>query len=446
MADRPERHGFRSPVPAPKEALEYFRFRGLRTGFDYRDVWQEEHALAFTVAKAMEIDLLKDLRAAIDRALSEGWTFHRFEKELAPLLRERGWWGKKMVEDPKTGERVRAQLGSPNRLRTIYESNLRAARAAGQWDRAQRTKTTHPFFLYEPALREPAPGRKRCDRHRAWAGTILPVDDPWWDDHFPPNGWGCRCRVRQITRREADRRGGATDPPPRKEVSWWNRRAGRFEKTDEGLDPAWATNPGKYRERVLAGHLDGRVDAADRALAAAAHRSLMRSPLLEGFHQRIVDYGRRHPDEAKARRVEIRDRVFEERLGDFWIALLDERARRALKAPAGADLRPTLLVRLSPETALKQLKHLDPEKHERPLRLSDYRRLPDVIENGEMLVEDANHLAFVHRIDDAWYKAAVKQTRHNELFLTTFHRVHDWDLDRSKRRSAKGESLEGPLT
>ena len=49
MADRPERPRCSPPGPAPKEGLEYFRFRGLRTGFDYRDVWQEEHALAFTV-------------------------------------------------------------------------------------------------------------------------------------------------------------------------------------------------------------------------------------------------------------------------------------------------------------------------------------------------------------------------------------------------------------
>ncbi len=436
MADRPERPRLPFPGPAPNEALEYFRFRGLRVGFDYRDVWREEHALAFTVAKAMEIDLLKEIRAALDRALAEGRTLRQFQEDLTPILRRRGWWGKKMMEDPKTGERVRAQLGSPNRLRTIYESNLCAARAAGQWDRAQRTKDTHPFFLYEPALHECTPGENHCDRHRAWAGTILPVDDPWWDDHFPPNGWGCRCRVRQISRREAGRRGGVTDPPPRKEVSWWNRRAGRFERVDEGLDPAWATNPGKHRERVLAGRLDGRVDAADRQLAAAAHRSLMRSPLLEDFHQQIVDYGRRHPDEAKARRVEIRDRVFEQRLGDFWIALLDERARRALKAPAGAELRPTLLVRLSPETALKQLKHLDPEKHRQPLRLSDYRRLTDIIEDGDLTVnEDGKHLSFVH-FDGHWYEAVIKQTSNNELFLKTFHKVQNRDLARTKRRSA----------
>lgn len=46
-------------APARPEALEYFRFRGLKIGFDYRDVRPEEHARFFTVAKAMEIGLLR---------------------------------------------------------------------------------------------------------------------------------------------------------------------------------------------------------------------------------------------------------------------------------------------------------------------------------------------------------------------------------------------------
>lgn len=255
---------------------------------------------------------------------------------------------------------------------------------------------------------------------------------------LPPNGGDCRCRVRQVGEAETRRRGGVTEPPPRREVEWKNERTGEVRRLDRGLDPAWATNPGKYRERLLTGLHHRAADTADRELARAAHRSLIRSPLLDDFHRQVADYGRRHPEEAKAERVEIRDRTFRERLGDFWIALLGDRERRALPDPTGAG-RPTRLVRLSPDTALKQRKHMDRTRHERPLRLSDYRRLPDVIERGRMVVEDENHLAFFRQFDRGWYKAVVKQTRHNELFLTTFHRVHGYDLERSLRRSAGTE-------
>ncbi|MDR0638331.1 MAG: hypothetical protein LBG27_05420 [Spirochaetaceae bacterium] len=36
----------------PKIALDYIKSKSLKTGFSYLDVWHEEHAKAFTVAKA----------------------------------------------------------------------------------------------------------------------------------------------------------------------------------------------------------------------------------------------------------------------------------------------------------------------------------------------------------------------------------------------------------
>ena len=430
VADRSRRLGLRFRDPAPKEALESFRFRGFEIAFDEREVRPEHHALVFTVAGAMDLDLLCDFRAAIDRALAEGRTLRRFQRELAPLLRKKGWWGKKERKDPVTGKTVRVRLGSYRRLRTIYRANLRAALAAGEWARARRAEKTRPYLLYEPG-----PGRKRCDRHRAWAGTLLPVAHPWWDDHFPPNGGDCRCRVRQVGEAETRRRGGVTEPPPRREVEWKNERTGEVRRLDRGLDPAWATNPGKYRERLLTGLHHGAADTADRELARAAHRSLIRSPLLDDFHRQVADYGRRHPEEAKAERVEIRDRTFRERLGDFWIALLGDRERRALPDPTGAG-RPTRLVRLSPDTALKQsARHPD-------LGAADYRLLPELIEHGEMAVnEDGTHLAFLRRFDGHWYYAVVKQTRHDELFLKTFHKVKDRDLARATRRSSAASGV-----
>ena len=430
MADRPKRPGFQFPGPPPKEALDYFRHRGFKPGFSYRDVWLEEHALGFTVAKAMKMDLLKDIRAEIDKAIAEGRTLRQFQKDLTPILQERGWWGKKAMEDPETGEIVQAQLGSPRRLRTIYQSNLRAARAAGQWDRAQRTKKVRPYFLY--AL---GPSKERRKEHEAWAGTILPVDDPWWNDHFPPNGWGCKCRVRQISEAEAKRRGGETSRPPRDMYLRKDPRTGRFHVFDRGVDPAWATNPGKYRGRVLAGHLHDRVDAAGHELAEAAHRSLMKSPLLEGFHQQIAGYKRKHPKEAEADKVAVKDRVFKERLGDFWIGLLDNRARKALRTPAGAELNPTRLVRLSPDTALKQsARHPD-------LGVEDYRRLPEIIKRGDMFTsEDRSHLSFRRFFNGQLYQAVVKQTSNNELFLKTFHKVNEWEMGRLERRTSRASS------
>ena len=185
MAKRGPKKGFRFPGPVPQDALDYFRAKDLRVGFDHRDVSGLEHAYAFTVAKAVQLDILEDVRSAVREHLAEGKTFASFRRELTPVLRKAGWWGRRRVVDPRTGETVEAQLGSPRRLKTIFESNMRSARAAGQWARAQRTKGTHPYLRYGRS-----PSREPRLEHRPWEGTILPVDDEWWDTHFPPNGWG----------------------------------------------------------------------------------------------------------------------------------------------------------------------------------------------------------------------------------------------------------------
>lgn len=157
----------------PREAVEFFRQKGFRIEFDYRDVWQEEHQGAFTVAKAMSIDLLRDIRAAVDDALANGTTFETFQAELTPRLIKRGWWGQKEMTDPLTGERKRVQLGSPRRLELIYDTNLRQAHAEGQWERIQDAKDILPYLMYDHL-----PSAHERKEHAAWDGLVLPVDDP----------------------------------------------------------------------------------------------------------------------------------------------------------------------------------------------------------------------------------------------------------------------------
>jgi hypothetical protein len=36
-------------------------------------------------------------------------------------------------------------------------------------------------------------------------GTVLPVDDPFWDTHYPPIGFNCRCGVRSLSESELER-------------------------------------------------------------------------------------------------------------------------------------------------------------------------------------------------------------------------------------------------
>ena len=41
----------------------------------------------------MREDILKDIRSALGKALTEGKTFREFSKELKQTFQKKGWWG-----------------------------------------------------------------------------------------------------------------------------------------------------------------------------------------------------------------------------------------------------------------------------------------------------------------------------------------------------------------
>ena len=232
----------------PKDALDYFRSKGYKKSFDFRDIEPEEHAYSFTVAKAMRTDILQDIRGSIDDALAKGTTFETFKDSLKPTLQEKGWWGVKEMVDPATGEKREVKLGSSRRLKTIFDTNMRTAYAAGQWQQIQAAKGALPYLRYVCMM----DGRERPE-HRAWHNTVKPVDDPWWNTHYPPCGWGCRCTVQQIGDADLQDLGlklttFEPDGPP---VNVVNRRTGQLMRVPQGIDPSFAYNPGKSRYRAL---------------------------------------------------------------------------------------------------------------------------------------------------------------------------------------------------
>lgn len=194
--------------------------------------------------------------------------------------------------------------------------------------------------------------------------------------------------------------------------------------------------PGRLLRRICE-----EIEGLDPGAGIAAVREVLdeSSPLLDEFFRQVRYYRDRvFAGVERVRSVRIEDQAVKDRIGDLPISFLGDRARHALPPLPGTKTKPARLVLLSPETAVKQLiNHFDLTKR-------DYRCLPEVIEKGDVLRRDEHNLAFIHDMNDRHaYFAFIKQTRNNEIFLTSFHKIGRRDRDRASRglTSVPGSTL-----
>jgi len=248
----------------PRDAVRFMEAKALKQGWSYQDVWREEHATAFTVAKATSMDVLKTIHKGVQDAINQGTTLQDFKDNLTPLLQEAGWWGRKESLDPLTGKKRLVQLGSERRLEIIYNTNIRMARSAGLWERAQLSKATHGYAEWNIG-----PSSRHRAEHISWVGLVLPIDDEWWTSHWPPNGWGCNCWVKLLTKKEGRARAGTA--PEIEYVEHVNTRTGEVTDVPKGIDPGFDYNPGAVaRERHAVTMLVRKAGEAPPSIGAHA--------------------------------------------------------------------------------------------------------------------------------------------------------------------------------
>ncbi|MDB0610916.1 phage minor head protein [Tenacibaculum maritimum] len=82
-----------------------------------------------------------------------------------------------------------------NYNKNYLQAEYQTAKASGQmirkWDEIQEQKEIYPNLEY----RTVGDSHVR-DEHQLLNGVIKPIDDTFWDSHYPPNGFRCRCTIR----------------------------------------------------------------------------------------------------------------------------------------------------------------------------------------------------------------------------------------------------------
>lgn len=374
----------------PKDAISYLESKGVKLTFNWHEVWQEAQAKAFTVANVARLDVLEDIRGALKQALAKGRTEKMFAKDLEPILRAKGWWGKR-TEVGADGKERQVRMGSPARLKLIYRQNMQTAYMAGRYKQMLENADNRPWWRYVAVL-----DQRTRPAHRLLNGRTFRYDDAFWGSHYPPNGWGCRCRVQALSDMGLTREGVTPESGEERmvtrDVELVDQRTGEATtrqvtgyRTGDAPDaPTVWTDPGfSYSPGQAAYGLD--MEAArrlslvqDTQLRGQAVQALNGNPARhqtwENFAREVLDTRRGGTAQAQVVHF-IR--------GDVASAV----------AEAGGE--PVQVVTAS----AKRLLHADSAKHRRmgtaPAR-EDLLRLPQLMDEATSILWDADNANLVY--------------------------------------------------
>jgi SPP1 gp7 family putative phage head morphogenesis protein len=164
-------------APTPhEEAIALIRRKPAVSREVFDQLLPELRGRAFTITGvegATVLQRVRDTIAALPQG-GEGNTWDKLREQVAEEL------------DPYLGD------GAEARATLLMRTHGFQAFQAANWRVAQEdADTTHLQYLAteDDHVR---------DSHLALNGLILPKDDPFWQDHYPPWEWGCRCRVRPM--------------------------------------------------------------------------------------------------------------------------------------------------------------------------------------------------------------------------------------------------------
>lgn len=375
----------------PKDAVRFLQAKGAQISGNWTDMLDGQHARAFTVANVAKLDVLQDIQASLAKALKEGQTVQQWKDGLIPELQRKGWWQRQgsTAELQAAGrvdeQGVIAKGLTPHRLKTIFQTNMQSAYMAGRYGQMIEQAEERPYWQYVAIL-----DSKTRPAHRALNGKVFRYDDAAWGAFYPPNGFICRCRVRNFTKLEIDRRQIPVSSSEGKlrqvQVPLKTGESATVTRlVDRSLpggkfqpDPGFSNNPGLTAWQP-------RLEMADVQLSRRYIDTALQGPAFEQF-------------------------VAGKSQGAFPVAVLRPQDRARLAAD-------TSVAYLSGETLAKQAtKH--PE-----VALDDYRRIPDIVDQGESHAQAGTRLVFLFEGDVVW-RLALKATKaRHELFVLSLFKT-----------------------
>lgn len=171
-----------------EEASSWFEKRV--PGVDTGQAEDRARGNAFRIAGMLELDAVQIVFDEITRALDKGESFETFRERVV--------------------EKLNTLAPKGAHLETVFRNWAQTSYNTGRFVQMSEPALAkvRPYWMFDTILDD-----RTTSVCKVCNGTIKLHDDPWWDNHWPPQHHRCRSSVRSIRASEAVRRGiTETDP------------------------------------------------------------------------------------------------------------------------------------------------------------------------------------------------------------------------------------------
>lgn len=168
----------------PDEVVDKLKNKMPTLTDDLDKIKGDAYKKAFTISGIAKTSLLADIQESMIKALEKGKGFDEWRSDLFDDLEGKGWANKfETLNDDEVNV-----LGDSARLKLIYDTNIRSAYAQASYESGIASGAKYIRYV---AVLDHRTRQTHADMH----GIIKPINDPWWNINYPPNGFNCRCSV-----------------------------------------------------------------------------------------------------------------------------------------------------------------------------------------------------------------------------------------------------------
>ena len=336
----------------PDAAIKFWQERAKLSWDEAKGLADGAKARAFYVTGLSQQDLVQLVSDGIEQALANGETLPQFRERILEAIKAKGWHG--------------------YRIENIFRTNMQSAYAAGRYKKMQAVKKSRPYWQYMAVL-----DKRVRPSHAILHGKVYPADHEFWDSNYPPNGFRCRCGVVTLSERQVKAQGLTVETEMPQADIWTDPKTKmEYPVNFPGADSGFRDNPFKeWASERLSKDLAGRT-------------------LPENW-----DYAEQ--------------RSIPEHFAE-WVERLGEKMRQAEFHSAGERCRVGTLTKktlaylksierglASPEISIgdSDIFHALREKKVKPLPLSVWKRLPELLAQPDAIYWDKQKPGLVYVVD-----------------------------------------------